>query len=95
MHHKIDEHGRLWVYPDANLPDTEDEVLEYLGRHGFEIIPAEAVGALTSGTILSDASLDDEGQLPEGARVWWHANYQVEDMAEAVRAGGLMLHKGA
>ena len=58
---------------------------DHLGN-GWEIVPPQEIGALTSSPILSDeVERDDEGKVREVGRVYWYPDYQVRDEIEALR----------
>jgi hypothetical protein len=50
---------------------------------GWEMVPPEDIGALTSAPILSDEIVrDEEGRIVEAGRVYWYRDYQVKDEIE-------------
>jgi len=58
---------------------------DHLGN-GWELVPPEDIGALTSAPILSDEiERDDDGEITEVGRVYWYPDYQVRDEIEALR----------
>ena len=58
---------------------------DHLGN-GWELVPPEDIGALTSAPILSDEiERDDDGEITEVGRVYWYPDYQVRDEIEVLR----------
>jgi hypothetical protein len=54
---------------------------------GWEMVPPEDLGALTSAPILSDEiTRDDNGCVTEAGRVYWYPEYQVRDEIEELRS---------
>lgn len=64
------------------------DFLEYAMGNGWDYVPPEDIGALTDGTIISqDGFIGDDGHWyphpsVKRAKVYWHANYMVEDPIE-------------
>jgi len=62
---------------------------------GWEMVPPEDLGALTSAPILSDEiSRDEEGRITEAGRVYWYPEYQVCDEIEEIRANLVLVFQG-
>ena len=52
---------------------------------GWEMVPPEDIGALTSAPILSDEiSRDDHGKVTNAGRVYWYPDYQVTDEIDEI-----------
>ena len=63
--------------------------------NGWEMVPPEDLGALTSAPILSDEiGRDAEGRVTEAGRVYWYPDYQVRDEIEELRAHLKLLFQG-
>jgi len=65
--------------------------------NGWDLLPAEEIGALTSTQLIlsNDVLRDDNGYIMAVGEVYWHANYQVQDPWEALLSlAGLFLHRG-
>ncbi len=61
----------------------------------WEMVPPEAIGALTAAPILSDEIVrDDEGRVTEAGRVYWYPDYQVSDEIEEIRQKLVLLFQG-
>lgn len=62
---------------------------------GWEMVPPEDLGALTSAPILSDEIVrDDEGRIVEAGRVYWYPDYQVRDEIEEIRRDLILVFQG-
>jgi hypothetical protein len=72
-----------------------DLIEDFLGN-GWTLIRPEEIGALTACEVIlsPDAEHDDHGNLVACETVFWHANYQVEDLIEALLEGPVTLPKG-
>jgi len=67
---------------------------DHLGS-GWEMVPPEDLGALTSSPILSDEIVrDDEGRVTEAGRVYWYPDYQVRDEIEELRSRLELIFQG-
>jgi len=75
--------------------DVEDQsdsrLLDYLEPmfgNGYMLVRPEQIGALTDSLIISDGSLDDNGEIDFGSKpkFWWYPQYELrsplEDLAE-------------
>lgn len=63
--------------------------------NGWEMVPPEDLGALTSAPILSDEiSRDEKGRVTEAGRVYWYPDYQVRDEIEEIRERLELLFQG-
>lgn len=64
-------------------------------QSGWEMVPPEDIGALTSAPILSDEIVrDDQGQVTEAGRVYWYPDYQVRDEIEELREHLVLIFQG-
>ena len=62
---------------------------------GWEMVPPEDIGALTSAPILSDEiNRDDRGQVTRAGRVYWYPDYQIRDEIEELRQYLVLLFQG-
>ena len=67
---------------------------DHLGN-GWEMVPPQDIGALTSSPILSDEDeRDDEEAITEVGRVYWYPEYQVCDEIEELRERLVVLFRG-
>ena len=67
---------------------------DHLGN-GWEMVPPEDIGALTSAPILSDEVVrDEEGSVVEVGRVFWYPDYQVRDEIEEPRMKMAVVFQG-
>ena len=67
---------------------------DHLGN-GWEIMPPEDIGALTSAPILSDkVERDDEGEITGVGQVYWYPEYQVCDEIEELRKKQVVVFRG-
>ena len=65
------------------------DLLEDHLANGWEFVPPEDIGALTSAPILSDsAQRDDNDKLTAIGDCWWFPNYQVESELETLLEKG-------
>lgn len=72
--------------------DILHRLLEYHINNGWEFIPPEEVGAMTSSPILSnDVSRDDDGELTAIGNVWWHPNYMVINEIDELEEKGFVI----
>lgn len=63
--------------------------------NGWEMVPPEEIGALTSAPILSDEiERDEEGRIVTAGRVYWFPEYQVCDEIEELREKCVVLFRG-
>ncbi len=68
---------------EVNLPI--EEIIEWQLYNGYNIIPPEKIGALTSGLIISDdVSFDEDGEIKDVEVCYWDSNYQVQDATEQI-----------
>jgi len=88
---------------DGSATSASDDMLhdmleDFLGNGWLQVEPVD-VGALTDAYMLSDdGTVPDEGgwkPVGEGARVYAHMNYQVEDPIETFAKGGVVFFEGA
>ena len=69
--------------------DAIFDLLEDWLDSGWEIVPPEDIGALTSAPILTDEiERDDHGQVTSIGRVWWFERYAIEDPVETLLTTG-------
>jgi hypothetical protein len=62
---------------------------------GWEMIPPEDIGALTSAPILSDEiGRDDHGNVTNAGRVYWYPDYQVIDEIDEIREELVLVFQG-
>ena len=62
---------------------------------GWEMVPPEDIGALTSAPILSDEiSRDDHGNVTSAGRVYWYPNYQIIDEIDEIRKELVLVFQG-
>jgi hypothetical protein len=67
---------------------------DHLGN-GWEMVPPEDIGALTSAPILSDeVERDQEGGIADVGRVYWYPEYQVCDEIEELRRKHVVVFRG-
>ena len=74
---------------------NEDYALEILlediiANSSWNLVPPEAIAALTSAPILSeDVTIEDDGSYTIHGRTWWHERYAVESTIELIFKGGV------
>jgi hypothetical protein len=69
--------------------DLLHDLLEYQLCNGWEFIPPEDIGALTSAPILSDeAERDDHGNLTKLGQVYWFPDYAVRSELDELYENG-------
>jgi hypothetical protein len=69
--------------------DIFGDLLEYHLCNGWEMVPPEDIGALTSAPILSDdVERDDQGKLVRCGHVWWFPEYAVTSELEELMEKG-------
>ena len=77
---------------DGWVKGTNDILLDMLEDHlcnGWEMVPPEDIGALTSAPILSEEVVrDDYGTLVSVGKVYWFPNYQIECELETMLETG-------
>ena len=72
---RVEEHGEECLNPDSALYDVAEHQL----CNGWEMVPPEDVGALTSAPLFSrDTERDDDGKLVRVGRVYAYMDYQVK-----------------
>jgi len=74
------------------------EHIEHWLCNGYSLIAPEDIGALVDDSclIISDASLDDDGKLPDDAKLWTYDNYMIRPYTTDLIETGRMvwtLHK--
>ena len=101
---KTAEGNLLIVLLDAGREELDDLVdrrkhnttlimLDLLEDHlcnGWTSLTPDEIGALTSCDLIlsDDVTLNDEGDVINVGRVYWHPNYAVEDELETLRTTG-------
>lgn len=83
----------------AEIGDNPGDILRDLLEHhfcnGWRHLRPEEIGALTDGTLLTDDWEEkDNGELIHVGRVYWDANYQVEDAIEKMEKDGFVIWGG-
>jgi len=76
------------------------EFIEYWLCNGYSLISPVDIGAIVDDNclIISDASLDDDGKLPDDAKLWTYDLYAIRPYTDDLIQTGRMvwtLHKGA
>ena len=86
MRYEVQPEGlRVWIDADDD-PSDEYEALESLIENGWDYVQPSEIGALTDSTILSDeAERNDYGDLQSVGRIFWDADYMVENPLDAMR----------
>jgi len=65
------------------------DLLEYSLCNGWESVPPEDIGALTSAPILSDEiTRDDNGNITEIGKVYWFPDYAVRSEIDELADNG-------
>jgi hypothetical protein len=63
--------------------------------NGWEMVPPEDIGALTTAPILSDdIRRDEDGNVAEVGRVFWYPDYAVRDEIEEIRRDLVLVFQG-
>lgn len=79
---------------EAKEPLDIADVLEPATANGLMWLDPHMVGAMTDSPILTDGSVDDNGDfIPEGAKVWWFPDYQVKSPLEELANTGRLVFK--
>ena len=74
-----------------------DELIEYQLCNGWDRVPAEAIGALTSCDLIisDDVEWDeDREEVLRLGRIYWHPNYMVESPVESLQQKGKFILTG-
>ena len=108
---KKNEAGDLEIFSNENGQAHFDEIEELRDDHGtnaalynlledhlcngWEMVPPEDIGALTSAPILSDEIVrDDQGKIIEAGRLFWYPDYAVRDEIEELRERLVLVFQG-
>jgi hypothetical protein len=83
------------AHPDWYGEALLSELLDPQLCNGWTLVPPEQIGALTSGTIISDEyETDDNGDCRACGRVYWDSQYAVRDTLAELENGDIVTWQG-
>ena len=76
------EHGEM---------DTILEFTEHYWTNGWGVHSADELGNLSEAPLFAEEStIEDDGSIVLGERVWYHPNYQIESLVDTVLQNGFI-----